>query len=186
MVLIFTLQGFFVWAAPSADDVKRFMVAIEKFDIAYVTASLEKQSALANARGWKDFTALQLAVGAAIMDTREEVAVIELLLRKGADVNAKNEYGDTALHMAVYAKHAEILLHAGGKLSATNKIDETPLHSAVGERDRKDVVLLFLKRGASICARDRSGVTAKDAMRVRYPDVAQMRSIATVACPPKP
>jgi ankyrin repeat protein len=153
--------------------------------VAHVTTLLDKQPEFVNAHGLEGFTPLQLAVGAAIMDTQEEVLIIDLLLRKGADANARNEHGDTALHMVVYAKHGDTLLRAGARLSVTNNEGATPLHSAVAERDRKDVVLLFLKRGADLCARDRWGKTPKDSMHVNYPDVARSLKIATLACTSK-
>jgi ankyrin repeat protein len=44
--------------------------------------------------------------------------VVKLLIQKGADVNAKNKYGETALRLAFYYGHKEIvelLKSYGGK-----------------------------------------------------------------------
>ncbi len=56
-----------------------------------------------------------------------EKNVAELLLAKGADVNATNNDGDTPLHCAAYHRDmAELLLNKGANVSAKNKRGETP------------------------------------------------------------
>jgi len=63
--------------------------------------------------------------------------IAELLIEKGADVNAKKEDGQTPLYSAALYSHKEIvelLIANGAEVNAKNKYGETPLNlSFVGE-----------------------------------------------------
>ena len=169
-------------AGANEEEKRQFFELVEAFDLKKIRTQLDRFPDLANARGRKGFTALQLAVGAAIMNTKEEKEVIRLLLEKKADVNAPNDYGSSALHMVTRASHAELLLSSGADLEAKGENDETPLHSAVTESEREDVVSFFLKKGAKVCARDKFGVTAKEKMAVRYKPLARSKVVAAADC----
>jgi protocatechuate 3,4-dioxygenase beta subunit len=63
-------------------------------------------------------------------DTNE----VELLLTHGADVDAKDNYGNTPLHLAAANDHkdvAELLLAHGAEVNARDNQGVTPLHKAV-------------------------------------------------------
>ena len=69
----------------------------------------------------------------------------ELLLAKGADVNAKDTSGSTPLSMAAYAGNkdvAELLLAKGADINAKDKNGNTPLQNAASN-GRTDVVDLL-------------------------------------------
>ena len=56
------------------------------------------------------------------------------LISKGTDVNTRNWYGSTALHLAASYGHADVveyLISKGADLNAINRYDDTPLTSAV-------------------------------------------------------
>ena len=89
-------------------------------------------------------------------------AVIETLVAKGADINAKEKDGTTPLHEAVGKKHTEIvkfLLDKGAEINTKGGWQrQTPLHCAVRVGDSNTVELL-LAHGADINAKDRFGDT---------------------------
>jgi tetratricopeptide (TPR) repeat protein len=98
----------------------------------------------------KDLTPLELAV----LGGRKDV--VESLIAKGADINAKNKYGDTPLITAVFnnkTEMAELLIAKGADINAKNPIGLTPLHLAAGG-GLKEVAELLIAKGADINAKD--------------------------------
>ncbi|KAF4133070.1 Ankyrin repeats domain-containing protein [Phytophthora infestans] len=89
------------------------------------------------------------------------LAVVELLLRFGATVNARNQEGSTALHYAgngdalVVAKY---LLENGADIDAQDQFGKTPLHHSIREGSLL-VVYLLVSRGAQIDIKDVDWVT---------------------------
>jgi uncharacterized protein len=84
------------------------------------------------------------------------------LIKRGADVNARNDRGMTALHAATYAGDlpaVEALLAAGVPVDeAGNKFKVTPLFVAA-EENHIDIVSLLLDRGAAIEQTEAHGYT---------------------------
>lgn len=105
----------------------------------------------------EDFTILHLAVA-----RNENPEVIRLLIRWGADVNARSGYDLYApLHLAAWFRNVAItsvLLEQGANIHAKDRYGETPLHHAAGWNDVA-VVSLLIEQGANIHSVDRSGAT---------------------------
>jgi ankyrin repeat protein len=94
-----------------------------------------------------------------IKERRKEL--VELLLTNKADVNAKDNDGETPLHFAAqeYDKDvAELLLAHKAKINAKNKDGETPLLLAASD-GHKDVAELLLANKADVNAKDKNGST---------------------------
>ncbi len=122
------------------------MAAASTSDVALVRALVEHGAdpRLTNAQRT---TALLAAAGVGV-DAPEEAAgsepealqAIELLLKLGADVNAVDANGDTAMHGAAYRNHpkvVQLLADKGAKIEVwnrANKIGLTPLVIAEGHR----------------------------------------------------
>jgi len=79
-----------------------------------------------------------------------------MLLNRGANINAANQCGITALHNAVRSKKMEIielLLKKGAYVNARDSYSVTPLHLAV-DNGSEEIVKLLLSHGAyvnSVC-----------------------------------
>jgi ankyrin repeat protein len=89
-------------------------------------------------------------------------SVIITLLENGADINAKNSLGYTALMIAAYKGNLtsiNTLLDKGAEINAVNKEVETALLLASNE-GQADAVKVLLDRGANINVKDKRGRTA--------------------------
>ncbi len=94
---------------------------------------------------------------------RGDAEAVRALLRQGADVNAAQGDGMTALHQAAErgdAAMSEMLVYAGANVTAMTRIGQyTPLHVA-SLNGRAEVVAILLNAGASAAARTSiTGVT---------------------------
>ena len=82
----------------------------------------------------------------------------ELLLSEGANVRARNRWGNTPLHSARNTEVAELLIASGADVNAKDKQDRTPLHRAAS-LGRTKVAELLIARGAVVDAKDKDGKT---------------------------
>ena len=94
---------------------------------------------------------------------------VKVLLDKGADVNAKNNDGWTALMCASekgYAKIVSMLLKNGADVNAKNNGGWTALMKASQEA-YKEIVEILLKNGADVNAVTKNGYTALKLVNIR-------------------
>lgn len=101
------------------------------------------------------------------------------LVSLGADVNARNEAGKTALHMAYDGVTADLLISLGAHLDVQSDDGMTPLHIAAGMGDDA-LVDLFLRRGASPKVRGPQGMTPLHWVRGRQIAEALLRAGADI------
>lgn len=94
-------------------------------------------------------------------DTAQGLADISRLLSEGANPNAKDAQGKTALHWAVQIRghetHIELLLDAGANIDARDRSGQTPLLLAT--RYNLEAEKLLIDRGANVEKKDRRGDT---------------------------
>ncbi|XP_042911828.1 uncharacterized protein [Parasteatoda tepidariorum] len=87
--------------------------------------------------------------------------VTKLLIKRGADIEAKSMHGETPLHYAVnHDKYevVEILIKNGADMNARSSRGYTPLHAAV-MNEKYEVVELLIKEGADVEAKNSYDVT---------------------------
>ena len=122
-----------------------------------------------------DVAARDEALQGAAMFGRADM--VKLLLEAGADVEARDEFGDTALHEAAKRGHAavvKLLLEAGADMEARDESGDTALHEAVSDswvritikrggsvESHAAVVKLLLEHGADVEAKDEDGWTPR-------------------------
>lgn len=88
-------------------------------------------------------------------------AVVQLLLKKGANVNTRCNRGWSPLHMAVFHKNApavRLLVENGANIDTRSKLGWTPLHTAAHVGSEK-MFQLLLEKGANINTKAKSGWT---------------------------
>jgi ankyrin repeat protein len=88
-------------------------------------------------------------------------AIVGLLVKAGADIDARDLKGSTPLREAAYKGRTEVaslLLDAGADVNAQDREQRTPLHWAA-ERGRTELAALLLGKGADVNASDVHGRT---------------------------
>ena len=100
-----------------------------------------------------------------------EIEAVKQHLAAGADVDAKDKYGRTPLHLSPASGHkeiAELLIVKGADVNFKDEYGDTPLHWAVRGENRagfnlpKGSVELLIVNGADVNAKDGAGKTPQD------------------------
>jgi serine/threonine-protein phosphatase 6 regulatory ankyrin repeat subunit A/serine/threonine-protein phosphatase 6 regulatory ankyrin repeat subunit B len=111
----------------------------------------------------RNSTALIDAVGGYSYDEQKKERIVMMLIRSGANVNTKDEWGRTALMEAARngcESIVQLLIDNGADVK-----NSTALISAVGcygnDEDKKErIVMLLIRSGANVNAKDKQGRTA--------------------------
>ena len=91
-----------------------------------------------------------------------DIAGVQQLLKKGANVNATAPGGFTSLYLASQKGHREVvqaLLDKGADVNAKDNDGKTALYMA-SQKGHREVVQALLDKGADVNARDKVGYTA--------------------------
>lgn len=124
--------------------------AVRAGDIATVKAMMEKGGADPNV---KDASGTPLLMTAVVYGNAESVRI---LLEHGADANAKNPAGATALLWAAGDwEKASLLIAHGADVNVQSALGRTPLLSAAAQDGAGPVVGMLLKKGASTAVVDK-------------------------------
>ncbi|MCY4328544.1 MAG: ankyrin repeat domain-containing protein [Endozoicomonadaceae bacterium] len=116
-----------------------------------IAALLKSDHIMLNKKDKDGNTALICAIN------KVERRCIDLLLKAGADVNAKNDFGINALHSAVgkYSEYVELLLQHMDidQINSTTHKGDTALHKACFVGDLHSVIKL-IQYGADVCSKN--------------------------------
>ncbi|XP_065071133.1 poly [ADP-ribose] polymerase tankyrase-2-like isoform X2 [Rhopilema esculentum] len=98
----------------------------------------------------------------AMSDHQKRKAVVEFLIRKGADVNAKNKEKITPLHMAAENGHSDMVtlfLKNGAEVNALDNLGQAPLHRSA-KNGHVAICEFLLDNGADSALSSLQGYTA--------------------------
>jgi ankyrin repeat protein len=102
---------------------------------------------------------------------------IEQLIKDGAEVNSKDDDGNTGLHWAAsygFTEMAEILISNGDDVNLRNNDGNAPLHWAAGQGST-EIVKLLIANGADINAKGKSNWTP-----LRWADAMDKKEISEI------
>ena len=105
-----------------------------------------------------------------ILMTETRPGIAALLIQAGADPMARNEDGNTPLHICQCPETVGVLIDAGVDVDVRNNDDQTPLIVQAAEGDATGslaTIKALLERGADPAAKDASGATASSIARLR-------------------
>jgi len=144
-----------------SDPKRKLTPAEEEFMSAVIFANIGRQRELlseapklAQTRGQDGYTPLHKVADRS--SDEEAVEMARLLLQNGAEVNARNRFNATPLHLAASqgrAKLCALLIDKGADLNAKANTGRTPLHCAAGD-GRLEACQVLLARGADPDIRD--------------------------------
>ena len=126
-------------------------------DVEGVMRLLDNDPSLVNARSnaWNGVTPIHYAIDFG------DLEMVNVLLARGADVNAKSESGLTPLHLCASRNQLDIAratLLKGARVNDTNCTGETPLHLAATQ-GHTEMAALLLGHGAFIDPADKYGLS---------------------------
>ena len=93
---------------------------------------------------------------------KNDHALVRVLIEGGADVNAKDVFGDSPLHEAIDKGDGglvSLLVESGANVNAKNAFGDPALHRAILRGD-KDLVRILLDAGADVNLRNAFGDSA--------------------------
>jgi ankyrin repeat protein len=142
--------------------------ATDSGDLTLVKSILSEKNYLVDDRDDFGCTPLQIAA----QKNHRDVAVY--LLDSGADVNARNKDGYTALHFVTSKEMAELLIARGADVNIPDNYGLIPIHNAVLE-GYHDIVECLILNGADINYVENKGFTPlKMAVQYQLPDIAEL------------
>jgi N-acyl-D-amino-acid deacylase len=157
-------------AARVEDDAGKLYSILRSGDLRGLKSALD-QGINPNAPDSRQITPLMYAAEVGTADA------MRLLIEHGADVNAQNAFGSTALMWSgADAAKVRLLLDHGADVNKTAKSGRTALMIAALSPSSAEAVRLLLAKGANVSAADQAGLTALMAAAIGN-DTASVRML---------
>jgi uncharacterized protein len=175
-VVALTLFSRLAFAADSPPDSTQLFQAVRGGDISFLKSHLTK-SAL-EVRDQRGATLLMHAAAFGNIET------LKLLADAGADINARNDFGATALLWGARdPEKAKLLISRGADVNARSTQGRTPLMLASLRPGGSSIVALMLTKGADVNNKDNHGETALG-LAATIGDVETMRLLLAKGADP--
>ncbi|MGV8121976.1 MAG: ankyrin repeat domain-containing protein [Candidatus Xenobiia bacterium LiM19] len=150
----------FVLCVTPALSAKDIFQAVQGGDLAAVKRIVQKNPA--SVKGKDSLGETPFLMAAKLQDVR----ITEYLISSGADINAKDKKGNTALHLIAPERDrgcdddgmAKVLVKKGIRLNEKNLKGETPLLAAL-KNSQTIIALYLIAKGADVNAADLGGLT---------------------------
>jgi len=134
-----------------------FRLLIQGYQEKYLLAFVE------NGLGKKSFIKEQIRLsGSLLLGAARSIKALNILIEAGADVNEKDEYGHSPLHLTArrgYLRVAKLLIEKGANLEAKGGTwEETPLSLAL-RHGKLEMATFLIEKGANLEAKDTDKAT---------------------------
>ena len=146
------------------DPEVELLKAFDNNDLTLMSKLLNANSNLAKVPYEGGMTLLMLAIRSNRLDQQNRMLVATKAIEVGADINARDINGNTALHYAVFHKNEEItrlLVASLATVNAQNFYGDTPMHVAMMAKNARLANYLALN-GASCAIQNGEGQTPID------------------------
>ncbi len=144
---IFAISMFNICAVFAGEnDVNR---ELRKGNFRHISYTADGEKKVQKNAGTRERTPLMLSI------SKRQHNLAKILIEKGADINAKDSSGQTALFYAINAgdaRIAKLLIERGSEINASDANGRTPLLLAI-LKNRPGIAKLLIEKGADVNAR---------------------------------
>jgi len=141
-ISIFNICGAFA----GENDINR---ELRKGNFRHISYTADGEKKVQKNAGAKERTPLMLSI------SKRQHNLAKFLIEKGADINAKDSSGQTALFYAINAgdaRMAKLLIERGSEINVSDANGRTPLLLAI-LKNRPGIAKLLIEKGADVNAR---------------------------------